>query len=426
MPAATLWVAIVPAPELPPPLCPPRFVDRRGKQASSLFAFVEGARLDPAGLRDLLAWGYQRGSRSLLTGVRRQAINWSIEPPSPDPVQLNFDERADRLWQLLRFAVSEASSAARRPRCSLSGGLDSRAVAAAAASLDSVRFTAGSFGDPDCPDLPVAAELAARLGLAHEVSLISHDAALENEERVWEATSGYGGPASAPGAATDALWGPGCDVLLSASSGDVIWGDTTLAGPSPRRRLVRSGLLMAGWEASCALELALIPEPPAWASDGGVSAWNNLWTRQRGATWDGVRSRLAFTSVVPVPWNPALLSFCLALGDDDRRGRSLLCRMLERNAPEVSAEAVPPVQGPVHDLDRAFRSSPAWAGALGQMMSATERGSWRVLGIRPSFVARAVAHARAGSRRRAGFLSRLRAAWRWGRLLKERGALASH
>ena len=398
----------MPAPELPPPLRLPQFESEAGEVHDDLLDFARSRPLDPVGLAELIAFGYRRGARTLLEGVRCRVTHWQLQAPEVHPRELSFDERADRLWELLREAVRSASVGSLRPRTTLSGGLDSRAIAAAAASVDGSRFSAGTFGDEDCVDLPVAAELASRLGLRHEVSVLPLDAALDSEGRVWRASFGYGGPASAPGAATDSLWSAQCDVLLSGTSGDVIWGDTALAGPSPSSRLARLGLSTGRLDGPL-----ITPPPPVWASKPGALAWANLWSRQKGATWDGVRSRLSFTPVVPIPWDPHLLSFCLGLESKDRRGRALLCHMLKRHAPVISAQELAPVHGPVHDLDRAWRTSAAWAEELHRWVRSEQEPVWRMLGVKRSVAARMVSQVRSGKRKRASFLSRLRAAWRW-------------
>jgi len=400
----------VPAPELPPPLGAPRFRAENGAVHVDLLALGTSRHLDPVGLHDLVAFGSQRGTRTLLAGVHRVVPRWDLAPPEVHPRELSRDDRAQRLWELIKDAVRRGSKGSYRPRTTLSGGLDSRAIAAAAASLDGSRFSAGTFGDEDCVDLPVAVELARRLGLRHELSVLPVDAALRAEERVWRATSGYGGPASAPGAATDLGWSNQCDVLLSGTSGDVVWGDTAMPGSAPPRRLARLGVSTVEPE-DCA------PPAPAWASDSGKLAWANLWARQQGATWDGVRSRLALTPVVPIPWDEPLLSFCLGLDSQDRHNRSLLRHMLLRHAPSVSAQELPPVRGKVHDLDRAWRTSPAWAEELRAWTEPGQQSRWQVLGIHRTVVARMVSQVRSGRRERASFLSRLRAAWRWTGLL---------
>jgi len=387
--------------------------------SSDLFALARTHHLDPTGLRDLVAFGSHRGTRTLLVDVLRVTPSWELTPPDVHPDELSRDERAERLWVLLKDAVRRGAAGSSRPRTTLSGGLDSRAIAAAAAAVDSSRFTTGTFGDEDCVDLPVAVELARRLGLRHELSVLTRDAALRSEERVWRATAGYGGPASAPGADTDFDWSEQCDVLLSGTSGDVIWGDTVMPGSAPPRRLARLGVSVAELELGSAA-----PPAPAWVSRSGAAAWDNLWTRQRGATWDGVRSRLALTPVVPIAWDEALLSFCLCLGAEDRNSRSLLRHMLQLHAPSVSAQALPPVRGKVHDLDRAWRTSAAWGEALSAWTESGQEARWQVLGLHRTVVRRMVKQVRSGRRERASFLSRLRAAWRWAGLFCAQGQVS--
>ncbi len=344
------------------------------------------------GVADVVAWGGLVGTRSLLVGVERLRLPWSLPRPR---LGASRSARVDQFWALLRAAVAEAGPG----RVALSGGLDSRAIAAAAAR-EGVAVDVGTFGDPDCIDLPVATEVAKRLGLPQVVTLLELDGAQACEERVWAATDGTGGPASAPGSPTDAAWA-GCARLLSGTSGDVIWGDTPLPGPSPSARLKRLGLV--------APSRLSAPPAPSWVRS--QTAWTNLWTRQAAVTWNGVMPRLAFTAVVPIAWQPDLLAFCLALPPEERAGRSLLLEVLERHAPEVSAAAVPPVHGAVHDLDRAFRAEP-WRTQL-QGWSSDGDGLRRV-GLEPAAVARMVRQTLRGARDRASFLSRLRAVWRWG------------
>ncbi len=370
-----------------------RWVDRaRGTESDDLLSLRPGRSLDPVGVADLVAWGGLVGTRSLLVGVERLRLSWSLPRPR---LAASRSARVDQFWDLLRAAVVEAGPG----RLALSGGLDSRALAAAAAQ-EGVAVDVGTFGDADCIDLPVAAEVARRLGLPQVVSLLEPEGALACEERVWNATDGTGGPASAPGSPTDAAWA-GCTRLLSGTSGDVIWGDTPLPGPSPPARLKRLGLAAPPGLSA--------PPAPSWVR--APEAWTNLWTRQSAVTWNGVLPRLAFTPVVPVAWQPDLLAFCLALPPEDRAGRSLLREVLERHAPEVGATALPPVHGAVHDLDRAFRAEP-WRAEL-QRWSADVEGLRRV-GLEPAAVARMVRQTLRGARDRAGFLSRLRAVWRWG------------
>ena len=396
--------------DLPPPLVR-RFEDEQtGATSSVLLTFAEpGRQLDPGGVSDLLAFGYLAGRRTLLAGVTASWSPWSLAPPDPEPSSLGLDARADRMWELLRDAVRAACAGRSRPRAALSGGLDSRAIAAALAAV-APHAMLGTFGDPGCADLPTAREVGAALGLSHEVTELERGAALGHEERIWRATGGTGGPASAPGAATDAAWAAHCDVLLSGASGDVVWGASVRPGPSPSRRLRKLGVpfVEPTWDDE-------VPAAPDWATSAGAAAWRNLWTRQAGGTWNGVLPRLAFTDVVPVLWHGPLLSWCLALGDADRSDRALVRRMLARCAPSVATTVIPlSPRGPVHDLNAAVRGEP-WRSELDRWL---READFEVVGLSKRGVRRLVRKIRAG-RDRAGTLSRVRAIVRWGELLRE-------
>ncbi|MCO4768598.1 MAG: hypothetical protein KDA24_01115 [Deltaproteobacteria bacterium] len=392
---------------LPPPL-QRRFVDAGGREHSSLLGAVgPEARFDPQGVTDLLAWGHPVGPHTVFASISwADAPPWLLPAPSPHPSELGPDARADALWDLLCEAV------ARRPAgevgAALSGGLDSRAVALALREGQPAAqcFT---FGDSGAVDLGRARLVARRLGLRHLVSALPLDAALLEERRVFEATGGLGGPAAAPGAFTDRSWSGDIDVLLSGMSGDVIWGDTALRGPGSASRLRKLGAGVASDP------VVHVPPAPPWATPAGVVAWQNLWTRQARVTWNGILPRLAYTAVVPVCWDPELLSFCLALDGVDRNGRALLRRMLARHGREVDPEVVPGVTGPVHDLDRAMSTSPAWRRELDHMIGGRER--WDALGLRPRGVARILRLVRDGKRARSGLVSRLRVLWMWGERL---------
>jgi len=387
-----------------------RWRDARTGREGTLLELDDGRPLDLHGVATLLAYGGLIGSRSLLVDVEAVLEPLLLPAPSVRAADLDADARADRLWSLLREAVAAAGRGRRRVRVALSGGLDSRAVAAAAVAVDAPGLTFGTFGDADAPDLPVAAALARALDRPHRIDRLPPGGALRHEERVWRATHGVGGPASAPGAPTDEAWAGECDVLLSGCSGDVIWGDTALPGPSPAARLRKLGVRPVPddpWG----------PPAPSWASAGGRSAWANLHSRQRAVTWSGVLPRLDYTPVVPVLWHPSLLAFALTLSLADRDGRVVVRRMLERHAPAVAPSGIPPVKtSGVHDLDRAWRTDPAWGAALDRWTSddPTEVAAFDAVGVDRRAALRMVRQVRAGKRERAGFLGRLRALRRWG------------
>jgi hypothetical protein len=333
------------------------------------------------------------GRRSPARGVSLQLPSVQLLRPDPDPRDLEPAERVAELWRLLCEAVQSAAS----PRVMLSGGLDSRLVAAAAAEVhDAPRFA--SFGDPDCCDLPIAVLVASRLGGHHDVAELDADSARVCELRVWHATGGWGGPTASPGAPCDDAFAG--EVVLSGASGDVVWGRAREVQRGPARWWRRLGL-----PEPSAPE---VPPPPRWIDPSALPSWRNLHTRQRLRTWMGALPRLEVSPVRPVPWEPAVLGFCLALPEQERVGRALVRRVLATVRPDLSAEALPPVRGPVHDFARALRGE-GWRQELQRWLDRPE--AWRHVRRRP--VLRWLRMTLSGRRDRSGLIARVRAATRW-------------
>ena len=139
-----------------------------------------GARFDPLGVLQLLQYQHTLGAQTIYEGVER----------IPPATRLTFDRDGvsmRRYWRLqhtpeegldvARHAdlVFEAFEAATRARCrgrsgftTLSGGLDSRMVAACLPSQGFYAQTRRTEGEAD-REVRVAAEICRRLGLRHEV-----------------------------------------------------------------------------------------------------------------------------------------------------------------------------------------------------------------------------------------------------------------
>ena len=359
---------------------------RTGTEAASLLPF-HPRPLDRAGVADFVAWGFTTGTRTLLADVERVITPWELPSPAGPAT-------ADSLWEQLRAVVAAHGDA----WAALSGGLDSRAIAAAAAG------PVATFGEADCADLPVAARVAAALDRPHTVTTLPGDAARLHEDRVFTASGGWGGPGAAPGAHTDTLWA--APTLLSGMSGDVVWGDTALGGRTPDSRLRKLGVTAVGDPADA------VPPPPPWAHPDSHGAWLSLWTRQARVTWNGVLSRRPHTPVVPVCWEPRLLGLCLTMTAEQRSDRRLVRAMLARHAPTL--HGIPTVRGRTYDLDRAFATDPWWSAELRRMAEAA--GLWAEMGLNPRGVARILRLQARGRRRRGALVSRLRVLWRHAQL----------
>lgn len=140
-------------------------------------------RIDRASLHEYLRFLDIAAPRTLFEGVHAleaghllsfnagsgTAVDTKPAAALPAPVD-RFDEAVDRLDRLLREAVALRLEGSVRPALLLSGGVDSALIAAVAAKLrpDIVAVTVG-FEAPDLDESPVAAEIAANLGLRHEV-----------------------------------------------------------------------------------------------------------------------------------------------------------------------------------------------------------------------------------------------------------------
>ncbi|MDT8436947.1 MAG: asparagine synthase-related protein [Gemmatimonadota bacterium] len=137
-------------------------------------------RLDPAGVGELLAFLSLQGSRTVLAGV-------SVLPPGTCLTWTPPGFRTRRYWRMdeveqhgrydrarlrdlesaLLRTVQRSLDSGNRPAVALTGGFDSRCVAAAAAHLGAA--DAFTEGDPESLDARIAGEVAARLGMHHEV-----------------------------------------------------------------------------------------------------------------------------------------------------------------------------------------------------------------------------------------------------------------
>jgi asparagine synthase (glutamine-hydrolysing) len=142
-------------------------------------------RLSEAASIDLLHCGYVTGQRTLLEGVEtaapasitrihakgQQLQRYWNYGYAPEPIA--EQDLVGALERVLRTAAirSHRVIAERRgrPLLTLSGGLDSRLLAALLATTDASRPSALSYGSADDAEVSAAAEVAAALGIAHRV-----------------------------------------------------------------------------------------------------------------------------------------------------------------------------------------------------------------------------------------------------------------
>ena len=104
----------------------------------------------------------------LVHGVASAGSARRASPPSPSPSPTSLADGAREVAAALTAAVAPLAAAGEPVQLSLTGGKDSRLIAAALASAG-VPVAASTHGFPDHPDVLVATEVARRLGLEHTV-----------------------------------------------------------------------------------------------------------------------------------------------------------------------------------------------------------------------------------------------------------------
>jgi len=148
---------------------------------SSLFLSGLGnTTLDPVGCQEFLATGVMYEDRTFYNEVRklppasittfglgkqiRQQRYWN--PADLSPEGLSAEQASEMLWDGLSAAARSIHRQYKSIACDLTGGYDSRAVAAAFLGAGT-NFTAVVSGAPESRDVIVSAGLAAKFGLEH-------------------------------------------------------------------------------------------------------------------------------------------------------------------------------------------------------------------------------------------------------------------
>jgi asparagine synthetase B (glutamine-hydrolysing) len=171
--------------------------------------------VDPAGIASYLAHSFYPLDRTAFEGIRLVGAGQSLEiertlagprvttrdhfrfVPTPERTGRSIESLADELNDLLAPAIARSWRAATRPVVPLSGGVDSRYVAAELAGLagDPSLVPAITWGeDPERPgsDAVVAPRVAETLGIPHTWYLKPQHHDFEELERTIYLTSGEG------------------------------------------------------------------------------------------------------------------------------------------------------------------------------------------------------------------------------------------
>lgn len=137
-----------------------------------LVADPSGPHHDPVGLASIISAGYAVTDRSSFEGVRalRPATAVRLTPSgglSVAPVE--FAAEPLPLAEALRASVEPLRAAGEQVQLGLTGGRDSRLIVALLRAAD-VSVSTRTSGLPDDPDVIVATEVAAALGVPHRVT----------------------------------------------------------------------------------------------------------------------------------------------------------------------------------------------------------------------------------------------------------------
>lgn len=107
------------------------------------------------------------------SGAIESEIYWQWGNIEPD-VKISFEEATDKLYQVFDQAVRRCMSSIKQPTLAvtLSGGLDSRAILAAATKHFKGKISTYTFGHPSCEDAIIAKKVADIAGVSNTLRTI--------------------------------------------------------------------------------------------------------------------------------------------------------------------------------------------------------------------------------------------------------------
>ena len=320
------------------------------------------ARVDPAALPEQLAAEFVGGERSLIAGARalpqavrivagddgaRRTDYW---PAAERWAALPEDEAAAHAEEHLLATLGRRAAAFEAPHVSLTAGLDSRVAAVALRELG-VRARAFTWGEGDWDDVRGGAELAERLGIAHEligVEWLEDDEAMREADRQVRWTEG-----AAPVGFARLAWPEELGCFVTGAGGEVGRAFYYAAAPEPgRAEDTFVDLLaprLAGARDDAVRELAAtlrqwVEHARALAPDD-LRALDVVYGEQRVRRWlRGMLPRLA-APMIPAFATPEVARGLMSLPLADRTTDGFHRSFLERRAPELLPAAAAPTRG---------------------------------------------------------------------------------
>jgi asparagine synthetase B (glutamine-hydrolysing) len=293
-------------------------------------------------VRQLLEHGHPFDQRTLLSGVELLPTGavteitpggwlsksyFHFDPPAVVPLS-----GAAEIGRAMEGAVSSAlqrAGSGKRIGCMLSGGMDSRTIAAEAAALGA-GLTAITFGTPDSPDVRLAGRVAGILGLRHLVFNLDPARVADALFESVLVTGGTTGAAHLAGHSTNREVAREVDLILSGMCGDGIMGNVPADAPSRPVKVVHglpahvAGLLMRGdfrtstqgeYQSSIEVDASNYPEGTSLQLINTFEAMRCRWRR---LTLSGVVSRRIDTGVLLPFFHQPLLEAAFSLPPEKR------------------------------------------------------------------------------------------------------------
>lgn len=313
--------------------------------------------LDPVGLAAVANAGYATTDRTVLAGVRAvrpdSLLVWRDGRVRVDPAMAeDAPQDAEAVADALVRSVALDADAPGPIRMGLTGGRDSRLMVALLhrAGMDVTTRTAGA---PDDPDVVVAREVAALLGVPHirsrptgakrdgndlvvDVGARLHQAVVLGEGMLgaYDAVGRIDAPYDAD---LVAFGGTGGEILRGYYAADV--ADVGLA--EVRRRYVRKRIVGHGRRLAPDVRRAYEADIAPWLADvdaRGGAALEDLYVRQRTARWAGAaRSATSLGSLARRPFlDHLVVRRARAVDLDARVGEHLVHDVLRALAPTVA------------------------------------------------------------------------------------------
>lgn len=156
---------------------------------------------------------------------------------TPAGVEVADAELVESFGDLWQSALTDAFDGAGRVGVSLSGGLDSRAIAEGATTIDERPLTM-TYGGSGSDEMVVAAEVAEALGLPHLAMPVTGRAMLRHSTETLKLLDGCHGPNEMYDAWFSEQLRDVVDTVLNGHCGDPLWGHNKAVGLTTRRAVL--------------------------------------------------------------------------------------------------------------------------------------------------------------------------------------------